>query len=81
MIPEHFLLIPEMMNSAWVGSDKKRHLTFLFYEEHVFNKTFKLVIKTTWGGKEVIVSTFHRVEADHVGRLKRRCATVRSGKV
>jgi hypothetical protein len=70
-----------MMDDAWVGSDRSRHLTFLFYEQYRFNKTFKLVVKTTWGGNEIIVSTFHKIEADHVARLKRRCATVRPGKV
>jgi hypothetical protein len=75
------LLIPLMMDDAWVGSDRGRHLTFLFFEQSIFNKTFKLVVKTTWGGNEVIVSTFHKIEAEHVARLKRRCATVREAKV
>jgi hypothetical protein len=81
ILPEHFLLIPLMMDDAWVGSDRGRHLTFLFFEQSIFNKTFKLVVKTTWGGNEVIVSTFHKIEAEHVARLKRRCATVREAKV
>lgn len=77
----HLGLIPIMMDDAWVGADQKRHFTFLLYEQHVFNKTFKLVVKSNRAGRELIVSTFHRIEARHVRGLKRRCAKVRDGKV
>lgn len=79
ILPEHFAIIPLMMEMAWVGSDRQRHMTFLLYDQHVFNKTFKLVIKSNRQGRELIVATFHKIEAVHVGRLKRRCAKIRDG--
>lgn len=79
ILPEHFAIIPLMMEMAWVGSDRKRHMTFLYYDEHVFNKTFKLVIKSNRQGRELIVATFHKIESDHIRRLRRRCAKIRNG--
>lgn len=79
MLAEHFLLIPIMIDLGWIGADRRRHLTFLFYESIAFNKTFKLVIKSTWERHELIVATFHKIDAEHVRRLKKRCAFVRAG--
>lgn len=80
ILPDHLMLVPIMLDLGWVGCDRKNHLTFLFHEPVVFNKTFKLVIKSNREGRELITSTFHKIDAGDIRRYKKRCALVRHEK-
>jgi hypothetical protein len=80
LLPDHFLLVPLALDIGWTGIDRKRHLLFLYEENAVFNKTFKVVVKCAFGGRELILQTVHKVEPDDIVRYKRRCAKIRDHK-
>lgn len=80
LLPEHFLLVPLAFDMAWLGCDRKRHLLFLYEDDAVFNKTFKIVVKAVYGGRELILQTLHKVGPPDIASCKRRCAKIRDHK-
>lgn len=60
---QHFYLIQPAINFGFCGLDRG-DLVFLYDDRSIFQKMFKLVIKTTPLGSEVWVKTFHKLEPE-----------------
>ena len=80
LLPEHFYLIQPIINFGWVGVDpnRVRNLTFLYEDREIFQKQFKLVLKSNATGNETWLKTYFKIDpADYVA-ARRKCLMVRA---
>ncbi len=72
LTPDHFYVLPEVINHGRVIADKKHHLTFFYLDYITYKQWFQATIKCNEDQNELWVATFHAAKAADVRRLIKR---------
>jgi hypothetical protein len=68
LLPHHFYLIQPAIDYGWMGYSRG-DLLFLYEDRNIFQKTFKLIIKSTGKKHELWIKTFFKVDAGDIPRI------------
>jgi hypothetical protein len=76
--PAHFMMMEIALRFGAAILDRALHLTFLYPDNAVFQTNFQATIKANASGSEVLVSTFHKSDAQEMRRKMKRHLIIRS---
>lgn len=80
LLPDHFPMIFETVDYGAAVADRDRHITFLYFDETVWNRWFQVSIKRSGETRRIYVVTFHKTEWPKVKSKLRRFEVLRSAK-
>ena len=78
--PHHLPMVQNAIEFGRAIADRPNHITFLYFDAHVFGGWFQTTIKATDSGQELWVVTFHKQNLADVIRLSKRHRILRPEK-
>lgn len=80
LLPQHFPMLDETIDRGMVLRDGTQHLVFLYFDEYVFNRWFRVTIKRCNEHRKLWLATFHKSTWTQVKGKMRRLPMLRAAK-
>jgi len=77
MLPEHFPMLDETIDHGAVVRDGDQYLVFLYFDQYVFNRWFRVSVKRCNERRKLYVATFHKTRWEQVKGKMRRLPVLR----
>lgn len=77
MLPQHFPMLDETIDRGAVVRDGDQYLVFLYFDEHVFGRWFRVSVKRCNERRKLFVATFHKSTWEQVRSKMRRLPVLR----